>query len=235
MLGKADLIPNLRTPSLSILLRPYCSGDCIPTAALFRETVHAVNAHDYTFEQREAWAPAERDLVTWNRSLLEHCALVAVLCEAPPVGSPCAEPGLRESERAKPSCVESAHIEPSCDGPGPVGETIVGFGDIDLTTGYLDRLYVHKDYQRRGVATALCDALERAYFDSCIAAPRVQGDIPDPDVPVEAPRSITTHASITARPFFERRGYLVVRKQHAARRVILLTNYLMEKPFPCGR
>ena len=28
--------------------------------------------------------------------------------------------------------------------------------------GYLDRLYVHKDYQGRGVATALCDALEQA-------------------------------------------------------------------------
>ena len=33
---------------------------------------------------------------------------------------------------------------------------IVGFGDIDKT-GYLDRLYVHKDYQRQGVATALCN------------------------------------------------------------------------------
>ena len=27
---------------------------------------------------------------------------------------------------------------------------IVGFGDIDKT-GYLDRLYVHADYQRRGI------------------------------------------------------------------------------------
>ena len=43
--------------------------------------------------------------------------------------------------------------------------------------GYLDRLYVHKDYQGRGVATALCDALEQA-------------------VQCEA---YTTHASITAR------------------------------------
>jgi len=29
---------------------------------------------------------------------------------------------------------------------------IVGFGDIDQS-GYLDRLFVHKDYQRRGIAT----------------------------------------------------------------------------------
>ena len=37
--------------------------------------------------------------------------------------------------------------------------TIIGFGDIILT-GYLDRLYVHKDYQRMGVGTAIADRLE---------------------------------------------------------------------------
>lgn len=36
----------------------------------------------------------------------------------------------------------------------------VGFGDIDSNTGYLDRLYVHKDHQGMGIATALCDRLE---------------------------------------------------------------------------
>ena len=41
------------------------------------------------------------------------------------------------------------------------GETIVGFADMD-GSGYLDRLYVHRDFQRRGVASALCDALEAA-------------------------------------------------------------------------
>ena len=37
---------------------------------------------------------------------------------------------------------------------------LVGFGDMD-STGYLDRLYVHADYQGQGIATALCDALEK--------------------------------------------------------------------------
>ena len=64
------------------------------------------------------------------------------------------------------------------------GGAIVGFGDID-ETGYLDRLYVHKDFQRCGVATALCDRLEA----------HVQG------------RAVSVHASITAQPFFSRRGY----------------------------
>lgn len=85
------------------------------------------------------------------------------------------------------------------------GETIVGFGDID-NTGYLDRLYVHADYQRKGIATALCNQLEQA----------VQG-------------KIVTHASITARPFFENRGYKVIKEQQVERQGIYLTNFVMEK------
>lgn len=84
---------------------------------------------------------------------------------------------------------------------------IVGFGDID-NHGYLDRLYVHKAFQNRGIATALCNQLER--FGS--------------------PSSIVTHASITAKPFFEHRGYQVVQKQTVERNHVLLTNYRMEKP-----
>ena len=40
----------------------------------------------------------------------------------------------------------------------------------------------------------------------------------------------TTHASITARPFFLHRGYRVVKKQTVRRQGIPLTNYIMEKP-----
>lgn len=36
---------------------------------------------------------------------------------------------------------------------------IVGFGDIDRS-GYLDRLFVDKNYQNQGIATALCEELE---------------------------------------------------------------------------
>lgn len=84
--------------------------------------------------------------------------------------------------------------------------TIVGFGDIDIT-GYLDRLFVHKDYQRQGVATAICDKLEQ----------------------VVTGHKIITHASITAKPFFEQRGYRIVKKQQVIRNGISLTNYVMEK------
>lgn len=85
-------------------------------------------------------------------------------------------------------------------------KVIAGFGDMD-ESGYLDRLYVHKDYQNQGIATAICDELEER---------------------VEAHR-ITTHASITAKPFFEQRGYKVIEEQQVIRGGIPLTNYIMEK------
>lgn len=82
---------------------------------------------------------------------------------------------------------------------------IVGFGDIDQT-GYLDRLYVHADYQGRGIATAICNKLEQS----------VSG-------------KIVTHASVTAKPFFEKRGYKVVKEQSVERHGVFLTNFVMEK------
>ena len=41
--------------------------------------------------------------------------------------------------------------------------------------------------------------------------------------------TIVTHVSITARPFFEKRGYRVVKEQQVERRGIRLTNFVMEK------
>lgn len=87
-----------------------------------------------------------------------------------------------------------------------VDSMIVGFGDITYD-GYLDRLYVHKDFQHIGIATAICD-----YLESKAGADRT-----------------TTHASITARPFFEKRGYVTVKEQQVIRQNVALTNYIMEK------
>ena len=85
------------------------------------------------------------------------------------------------------------------------GDTIVGFGDMDQT-GYLDRLFVHVNYQGKGIASAICDQLEQFVVGT-----------------------ITTHASITARPFFEKRDYKVVKEQQVERQEIFLTNYVMVK------
>lgn len=90
------------------------------------------------------------------------------------------------------------------------GGLIVGFADMD-PSGYLDRLYIHADHQHRGIATALCDRLEAG----------VTGDI-------------STHASITARGFFEKRGYLVLREQQGVLQGVPLTNYVMLKARPAA-
>ena len=148
-----------------MIIRRYRPSDCGHMAELFYQTVHSVNAKDYTKERLGVWATGQVDLDEWDRSFSAHYTVVAV----------------REG-------------------------VLAGFGDID-GTGYLDRLYVHKDYQRQGVATAICDSLEQAF-------------------PV---REVTSHASITARPFFESRGYRVIKEQQVARGGILLTNYVMEK------
>ena len=78
---------------------------------------------------------------------------------------------------------------------------IIGFADL-AEDGYLDRLYVHRDWQGLGVASALCDAL---------------------------PDARSTHASLTARPFFEKRGWRVVKEQQVERRGVRLTNFVMER------
>lgn len=145
-------------------LRPYQPADAPVLARLFYETVHTVNAKDYTPEQIDAWAPAHRDLDAWAASFLGHTAWVALV-----------------------------------DG------VVAGFGDMD-PSGYLDRLYVHKDYQGQGIATALCDRLE---------------------APITGP--IRTHASRTARPFFEKRGYVLLQAQQVERQGVFLTNFVMEK------
>lgn len=86
-----------------------------------------------------------------------------------------------------------------------IENVVVGFGNID-STGYLECLFVHKSHQGEGIATALCDTLEAT----------TKG-------------VITTHASMTAKPFFKNRGYKSVRKQVVACQGVPLINYVMEK------
>lgn len=86
---------------------------------------------------------------------------------------------------------------------------ILGFGDID-NTGYLDRLYVHKDFQKQGIASMISNKLEKyAKKLGC--------------------NSLTTHASITAKPFFEKRNYKTIKKQKIIRKNQILINYIMKK------
>ena len=145
-----------------MFIREYQSSDCEELTKLFYNTVHTVNAKDYTEEQLDARATGQVDLNKWDQSLREHYSIVAV-----------------------------------------ENEMLVSFGDID-ESGYLDHLFVHADYQGKGIGTMICNRLEQA----------VSGNI-------------ITHASITARPFFEKRGYRVVKEQQVERQGVFLTNFEM--------
>ena len=86
-------------------------------------------------------------------------------------------------------------------------EEILGFGDLDATRGYLDRLYVRWDQQSRGIGSLICRALEQG---------------------CQAP-SVYTYASLTAQPFFSGRGYRLVYQQKVERNGVWLDNARMEK------
>ena len=53
-------------------LREYQPSDCAQMAELFYQTVHSVNAKDYTKEQPDAWATGEVDLQAWDKSFRAH-------------------------------------------------------------------------------------------------------------------------------------------------------------------
>lgn len=86
---------------------------------------------------------------------------------------------------------------------------IVGFCDLD-ETGYLDRLYVHKDFQMMGIATQMLEKVELYARENKIEV-------------------MTTHASITAKSFFEKKGYKVIKEQSVERSGQYLTNFVMMK------
>lgn len=151
-----------------MLLRKYQSSDCPVLAQLFYDTIHAINAKDYTQAQLDAWATGSVDLSAWDNSFLKHNTLIA-----------------------------------------EINGIIAGFGDMD-DSGYLDRLFVHKDYQGRGIASAIVKALELAALKQNIF-------------------NFTTHASITARPFFEKQGYQILRENTVIRKGVLLNNFIMSK------
>ena len=86
---------------------------------------------------------------------------------------------------------------------------IIGFSSMN-TDGYLHSMYVHKDWQRKGVATFLLSEVEKMA--------RGYGKY-----------KISVEVSITALLFFEKCGYKVVREQKAKANRLWLTNYVMEK------
>ena len=87
----------------------------------------------------------------------------------------------------------------------------VGFAELEAS-GHIDRVYVSADQQRRGVGRSLLSA-----------------------VVAEAQRlgvaRLFTEASITARPFFESQGFVVLASQVVTCRGVEFVNLRMERVF----
>jgi putative acetyltransferase len=85
----------------------------------------------------------------------------------------------------------------------------IGFTDLE-PDGHLDMMFVHPDFQGLGAAGLLLSAVEESARSQGLGR-------------------IFTEASLTARPFFERRGFTVILRQSVEKRGQRLTNFRMEK------
>jgi putative acetyltransferase len=153
-----------------MFLRPYRPTDKRYLQQLFFDTVHAVNARDYTPEQLMVWAPEEPERDVWARLDTQHCFVVEYQ------------------------------------------KIIVGFTSLSAL-GQVDFLYVHKDFQGRGIASNLLKQLERLA--------RKKGF-----------ECLTSEASITARGFFEKAGFKLITENRKMKNGLEFRNFTMEKSLP---
>ena len=92
---------------------------------------------------------------------------------------------------------------------------IVGFSSI-TPQGYLHSMFVHKDFQGEGIATILLNEIEQYAITNGIMR-------------------ITSEVSLTARPFFEKKGYIVEEEQKRKANQLSLTNFWMAKQAICPK
>lgn len=89
------------------------------------------------------------------------------------------------------------------------GGELVGFGDLN-PNGHFDRLFVRRDRHRCGVASLISDELERFAGEHAIAV-------------------VFTQSCAASRPFFEGRGYRVMKRQPLEDHGATYENYIMRK------
>jgi putative acetyltransferase len=92
---------------------------------------------------------------------------------------------------------------------GIVDGKIVGFAEFE-NNGHIDCFYIHHGWIGKRIGSALMDEIFYRAKKNNI-------------------KRIFVEASITAKPFFEKKGFVVLSEQTIIRKGIELTNYKMEK------
>lgn len=90
-----------------------------------------------------------------------------------------------------------------------LNDKIVGYCSLE-NDNYIDLLYVHKDYQQKGIANLLYSKIEMQALKKNVT-------------------HLTVDASITAKVFFEKKDYHVLKKQINVIQKVQIINYKMIK------
>ena len=88
-------------------------------------------------------------------------------------------------------------------------DNLIGYSSMNKN-GYMHSMFVHKDWQGKGIATLLLFEVEKIARQYKV-------------------KEITSEISKTARPFFEHKGYVVECEQKQQANRLKLTNYKMKK------
>ncbi|WP_414565702.1 MULTISPECIES: GNAT family N-acetyltransferase [unclassified Anabaena] len=86
---------------------------------------------------------------------------------------------------------------------------IVGFGELEAN-GHIDKFFCHKDFQGQGIGTMILEQIESKARSLGI-------------------KRLFVEASITAKPFFANKNFLLVTEQEVELRGQKLINFVMEK------
>ncbi len=152
-----------------IIIRPYTETDAPFLAAIYFNTIHRINAKDYSSEQLDAWAPnSSLETEGWMRKWQKLPPIIAV-----------------------------------------INDKIVGFAEFE-NNGHIDCFYCHHEHQGCGVGSALMREIENGARKNKI-------------------NKIFAEVSITAKPFFEAKGFAIKKEQSVIIRGMTLTNFVMEK------
>lgn len=89
------------------------------------------------------------------------------------------------------------------------GSKITGFCSLDQGN-HIDLLFVHKDYQRKNIASQLYTHAEESAL-------------------LRNQKSITADVSITAKPFFEKMGFTLIKEQKIMVKNVDFINFKMKK------